>query len=149
MFHENIARQVFQKTTFLTPWYAHVRSARRFASCLVCSIVFLVINGKTLCSKDLTRRSMRESFTENNCNYDSYDCSYKFAFVPENFRAVDDLVTSNKSVFSLLWIALYFKGMPIWIDFYKGIFLRAINCSCYSSMPNPKHNQCDPLEKLQ
>ena len=56
---------------------------------------------------------MRESFTENNCNYDCYDCSYKFAFAPENFRAVDDLVTSNKSVFSLLRMALYFKGMLI------------------------------------
>ena len=69
---------------------------------------------------------------ENNRNYNSYRFSYKFAFIlflsflinqkqESGFQQIGSLVTKNISVFSLERVALYFKAMPISIDFYKRI----------------------------
>ena len=74
---------------------------------------------------------------ENNCNYDSYRFSYKYAFIlflsfldnqkqESSFQQVCSVVTRNISVFCLYRVALYFKAMPNSIDFYKGIFLHVI-----------------------
>ena len=74
---------------------------------------------------------------ENNRNYNSYRFSYKFAFIlflsfltnqkqESGFQQVGGLVTRNISVFCLKRLALYFKAIPISIDFYKGIFLHVI-----------------------
>ena len=74
---------------------------------------------------------------ENNRNYNSYRCSYKFAFIlflffltsqkqESRFQQVAGLVTRNISVFCLYQLALYFKAMSNSMDFYKGIFLHVI-----------------------
>ena len=82
---------------------------------------------------------------ENNPNYNSYKFSDKFTFIPvlsfsrsqkqePNFQQVGDLVTRNIFVFCLKRVALYFKGMPNSIDFYKEGFLTRYSCSYYNSM---------------
>ena len=74
---------------------------------------------------------------ENNRNYNSYICSYKFVFIlsfsfltnqkeESGFQQVDGQVTRNISVFVYWRVALYLKAMPNSIDFQKGIFLHAI-----------------------
>ena len=71
---------------------------------------------------------------ENNCNYNSYKFSYKFAFIPflfflwnqkqkSSFQHVGGLVTRDISAFYLKRVALYFRAMPNSVDFYKEIFL--------------------------
>ena len=43
-----------------------------------------------------------------------------------NFQQVDGVVTRNSFAFCLWQVALYFKGMPNSIDFYKRILLHVI-----------------------
>ena len=73
---------------------------------------------------------------ENRRNYNSYKFSYKFTLIPflschrnqkqkSNFQQVGGLVTSNSFAFCFR-VALYLKGMPNSIDFYKRIFLHFI-----------------------
>ena len=61
----------------------------------------------------------------------------KFAFITflsfrrnqkqeSNFQQVGGPLTRNLSAFCVYWVALYFKGMPNAIDFYKRIFLSVI-----------------------
>ena len=71
---------------------------------------------------------------ENNHYYESCKFSYKSAFIlliyhcreqkqGSSLQQVGGLVTRNISVFRLLWVTFYFKGMPILVDFHKGISL--------------------------
>ena len=81
---------------------------------------------------------------ENNCTYNSYRFSYKFAFIlfspfltnqkqESGFQQVGGLVTRNISVFSLKRVALYLKVMPNSMDFYEGS-LPCYFCLYYSFM---------------
>ena len=74
---------------------------------------------------------------ENNLNYNSYKCSYKFTFISflsfrrnqkqgSNFQQVGGLVTRNSSAFCLWRVALYFKYIPNSVNIYKRIFLHVI-----------------------
>ena len=73
-------------------------------------------------------RNLREIFTWNNRNYNSYRFSYKFGFIhflyfltnqkqESGFKQVGSLTTKNISVFCLWQVALYFIAMPNSIDF--------------------------------
>ena len=67
---------------------------------------------------------------ESNRNYNSYKLCYKFAFI-----LFFSFLTNQKQesgfqqvvgASGLLRVALYFKAIPISIDFYEGIFLHVI-----------------------
>ena len=80
-----------------------------------------MISEKTLRSKGF---SYLEIFLhENNCNYNYYRFSYKFAFIQvesfladqkqeSDFEQVADLVTRYISVFCLQRVVLHFKSIP-------------------------------------
>ena len=74
---------------------------------------------------------------ENNCNYNSYRFSYKFAFIfflsfianqkqESGFQQVCGLVMRRISVFCFWRVTLYLIAMSNSIDCYKGIFLHVI-----------------------
>ena len=105
------------------------------------SFLFTVLCFKWSVKKSCVARILQgilERFLyDNNCNCNSYKFSYKFAFIPVlsfrrnqkqelKFQQVGDLVTINISAFSLLRVALYCKGIPNSIDFYKKIFWHVI-----------------------
>ena len=74
---------------------------------------------------------------KNNCNYNSYRFSYKFAFIfflsfianqkqESGFQQVCGLVMRRISVFCFWRVTLYLIAMSNSIDCYKGIFLHVI-----------------------
>ena len=98
-----------------------------------------MISEKTLCSKVFTS-NLRCILHENDCNYNSYRFSYKFAFIlflsfltnqkPDSgFQQVDGLATRNISAFSFIATCAQLQSHAEIIDFYKEIFLHVIPAS--------------------
>ena len=110
-------------------------------SCFVFWFVFQVTIEKTICTRILQGNWERFLYEKDrNYNYCKLSCKFTFThflFFQRNqkqesyFQQVGGLVTRNSFAIYLQGVALYLKGMPNSVDFYKRT---CCSCSYYSSM---------------